>query len=356
MRKIIFISFLILSLAFSRAISVEAKDNADNSQKSFYEGKVLVIVCYAPPGGGYDFYARLLARHIPKYIPGKPRVVVKSMPGGGGIVAGNYVYNQVEPNGLTLGAFSGTLHLMQLINHPGIQYDMNKYIPVGGMEGLIYPLLIGIMRTDTPYTSVEAIVQAIKEGKKPPTMANAGKGSAAYTRAKLLEAIVPGLEFKYVLGYSGATTSALAIRRKETDGCLFGAPESFRELVGDLYKDGKVTVLVHASPPELDELPGFPGIPPIWKYAKTDKDRMILKYALYKPGRPFYVTPGTPKERVDILRTAFIKAGNDPGLLKEAKKANRPITPTPGEEISQFFKEFFTAPPDIKQFIKETFG
>jgi tripartite-type tricarboxylate transporter receptor subunit TctC len=277
------------------------------------------------------------------------------MPGAGGIVAANYVYNQAEPNGLTVGAFSGTLHVMQLVNPPGIHYDMNKFIPVGGMQGMIYPLLIGLMRTDTPYTSVEAVVQAIKEGKGPPRMANTGRGTVSYTRAKLLESIVPGLEFKYVSGYSGATTTALAIRRKETDGCLFGAPASFRNLLGDLYKAGKVTILAFTDSPEVEGLPEFPGIPPIWKYAKTETDRIILNSLLYKPGRPFYLAPGTPKERVNILRTAFMKAGKDPELLKDAKKARRPVTPTPGEELSKFFKGFFAAPPEVKQFIKEVY-
>ena len=355
MRKIVWMGFLILSLAFSWTSSVKAKSSTSTSKKPFYEGKVIVIVCYAPPGGGYDFYARLVARHMPKYIPGKPRTVVKSMPGAGGIVAGNYVYNQVKPNGLTVGAFSGTLHIMQLVNPPGIEYDMTKFSPVGGMQGMIYPVVIGIMRTDTPYTSVEATVQAIKEGKGPPRMGTVGGGATSYIRAKLLEEIVPGLEFKYVVGYVGATGMALAVRRKETDGCLFGAPASFREILGDLYKAGKVTVLVHASAQEIDELPGFPGIPSIWKFAKTERDQLLLKAILYKPGRPFYLPPGTPKERVNILRTAFMRAGKDPELLKEAKKARRPVTPTPGEKLSEFFKEFWAAPPEVKQFIKKTF-
>ena len=356
MKKIIGISFIVLSLAFCLAtVSVEAKEGTDNSQKSFYEGKVLVIVCYAPPGGGYDFYARLVARHIPKYIPGKPRTVVKNMPGAGGIVAGNYVYNQVEPNGLTLGAYSGMLHIMQTVNPPGIQYDMRKFIPVGGMQGMIYPIVNGIMRTDTPFTSIENTIKAFKEGKEPPRMACNGKGSTSYVRARLLEEIIPDLKFKYVMGYAGSPQMALALRKQETDGALFGSPDSVRELLGDLHKDGKVTILAHASAPEMDELPGFPGIPSMWNLAKTERDQLLLKSILYKPGRPFYLPPGTPKERVDIMRTAFMKAGKDPALLKEAKKARRPVTPTPGETLSEFFKEFFASPPEVKQFIKETF-
>ena len=148
---------------------------------------------------------------------------------------------------------------------------------------------------------------------------------------------------------------ALAIRKKETDGCLFGSPDSVMDLLGDLYKQGKITILSHASEPEMDELPGFPGIPSMWQLAKTERDQLLLKAILYKPGRPYYLPPGTPRDRVEILRTAFMKAGKDPELLKEAKKAHRPVTPTPGETISEFFKGFFASPPEVKQFIKETF-
>ena len=349
MRKIVWIGFLIVALALCGASSVKAK-------KSFYEGKVLVIICYAPPGGGYDFYARLLARHMPKYIPGKPRVVVKNMPGAGGIVAANYIYNQVKPNGLTIGAFSGMLHIMQTVGLPGIKYDMRKFIPLGGMQGMIYVNVNGIMRADTPYSSIEAAVQAIKQGKRPPTMATNGKGSTSYVRGRLLEEIVPGLKFKYVIGYAGSPQMALAIRKKETDGCLFGSPDSVRELLGDLYKEGKLSLLAHASPPDIDEIPGWPGVPAMWKLAKTERDNLLLKAILYKPGRPYWVPPGTPKDRVEILRTAFMKAGKDPDTIKEAKKANRPLTPTHGEVISKFEEGFFSSPPEVIRFIKETFN
>ena len=229
---------------------------AAHSASGFYEGKTMTFIVSFPPGGGYDIYARLLARHMPKYIPGKPGVLVQNMPGAGGVIASNYVAKVAKPDGLTLGILPRDLYLAQIAGRDELKADFTKMHPVGSLTSDIMTVY---MRTDTPYTSISAIQAALKEGKKPPPVGASGIGGGGYLIERVAEEVVGMKLFDIVTGYPGGPQIDLAVRKGE----LLGAGRSLasvRDRVGDLLEAGKITIIVQTGTAERKRSPQLPDV------------------------------------------------------------------------------------------------
>lgn len=327
---------------------------ASTAATDFYEGKTMTFIVSFPPGGGYDIYARLLARHLPKYIPGRPGVLVQNMPGAGGVIASNYVAKVAKPDGLTLGVLPRDLYLAQLAGRDELKADFTKMLPVGSLTSDIMTVY---MRTDTPYSSLAAIQAALKEGKKLPPVGASGIGGGGYIIERVTEEVVGMRLFDIVTGYPGGPQIDLAVRKGE----LLGAGRSLASIqdrVGDLLEAGKITIIVQTGTADRKRSPQLPNVPTLWELARTEDGKALT--ASYFPstiaGRPFWLPAGVPMARVKILRNAFDKAAADPKLRAEAKKSRRPIGPVSGDEMVRLYQDGFRVTPATRALWKKLMG
>ena len=303
----------------------------------YYEGKVLKIIVGFTPGGGYDRMARLLAKHLPKHIPGKPSIVVENMEGASSIIASNFIYNIAKPDGLTIGTFNRALPFAQLIKMEGVKFDIKKYAWIGSaaVEGTVLT-----MRTDVPYKTVDDL----RKAKEPIPLGCSGAGTLDYQFPTLLKEYL-GLNFKMVIYVSSAETM-LAVERKEADGRA-GSYSSLKPFIDR----GLVRPVLRGRVAE----PGTENLP-VNEDLTTDKKAKAI-FAMFSTadliGRPYVAPPGTPAEVLNVLKDAFAKVAKDPELKAEAKKLKMDVDYTPGEEILKVIDFAFNQPEDVvKEFSK----
>lgn len=297
-----------------------------------YEGKTVTIVVGFKTGGGYDRTARILARHLPKYLPGKPNVIVQNMPGANSIIAANHVYSVAKPDGLTLGTFNRNLVLAQLTNVSGVKFDLTKFAWVGSAASESTILAI---RADLPYKSFDEL----RKSGKTIVIGATGPGANTYDFPLLLKELL-GADFKIVSGYSSSSDIMLAVERKEVDGRA-GSYSSLASFV----ERGVVRPLIRARAVE----PGIEKLPVDENLATSPRAKaiMALRSAPEVVGRPFVMTPGTPEPMLKLMREAFAKAIKDPELIAEAKKAKMDLEYMPGDEALKLIREVLTQPKDV---------
>jgi tripartite-type tricarboxylate transporter receptor subunit TctC len=308
------------------------------AQAQYYAGKTITIVVGYKPGGGYDRTARLLARHLPEHIAGKPSIIVQNMPGANSLIAANHVYNVAKPDGLTIGTFNRNLPIAQLLKVDGVKFDMTKFAWIGSAASESTILAI---RADLPYKNIEDL----KKAKEPVVIGATGPGANTYDFPLLLKEML-GLNLKVVSGYSSSSDIMLAIERKEVDGRA-GSFSSIRPFI-----DRKLVVpVVRARATER----GIENLPVDEKLAPNPRARaiMALRSAPEVIGRPYVMPPGTPAELVKTMQEAFVKAIKDPDLMAEAKKAKAELEFVDGKQAVEVMKEVLDQPADIvKEFSK----
>jgi tripartite-type tricarboxylate transporter receptor subunit TctC len=319
-------SFVLIA---SLAIAAVAPHNA--AAQSF-EGKTITIVVGFKTGGGYDRVARVLARHIPKYLPGTPTVIVQNMPGANSITAANHVYNIAKPDGQTIGTFNRNLVLAQLTNVPGVKFDQTKFAWIGSAASESTILAI---RSDLPYRTFD---EFRKSGKTLVAGAT-GPGANTYDFPLLLKEFL-GVDIKIVSGYSSSSDIMLAVERKEVD-MRAGSYTSIRPFIDR----GLVRPLIRGSAIE----PGIEKLPVDEDLAPTPRAKaiMALRSAPEVVGRPYVMTPGTPDDILRTMREAFAKAIKDPELVAESKKAKMDLEFVPGDQTLKIVKEVLSQPKDI---------
>ncbi|HEY7555737.1 MAG TPA: tripartite tricarboxylate transporter substrate-binding protein [Candidatus Binatia bacterium] len=315
-----------------------------NAQDSFYKGKTVRIIVGASAGGGYDTYSRTIARHIGKHIQGNPTFVVENMPGAGMLIAANHVYKIAKSDGLTIGHFIGGLFLQQFLGKPGVEFDAAKFEYIGVPTQDNYAL--GISKK-TGITSMEqwlASKTVLKFG-------GVGIGSATDDIPKVLMATI-GLPVQLVSGFKGTADIRLAFNSDEIQG-VCNAWESFRATWPNEVKSGDVTLILQTTAKSHPELT---NVPLAINYAKTDEARKLIRALVHSVGpaaRPYVLPPGTPKDRVMMLRKAFMDVMKDPEFLADAKKAKLDVNPLDGNELEQNVKEMFNLDPTLVPKAKE---
>jgi len=302
------------------------------AQQSFYQGKTVRIIVGAAAGGGYDTYSRTIARHIGKHIAGSPTFIVENMPGAGFLIAANHTYRVAKPDGLTIGHFIGGLFLQQLIGKPGVEFEAAKfeYIGVPAQDNYVIGISkkIGITSMDQ-WIASKTVVK----------LGGVGAGSATDDIPKVLMAAI-GLPAQLVSGYSGTSTVRLAYDSGEVQG-ICNAWESLVATWPNQVKSGDLTIVLNTT---AKPLPDLPKVPLSISYAKTDEARKLIQALVHSVGpaaRPYVLPPGTPKDRVQILRRAFMDTMKDPDFLAEAVKAKLDINPLDGAELERNVREVF---------------
>jgi tripartite-type tricarboxylate transporter receptor subunit TctC len=269
-----------------------------NAIAQFYKGKTIKMIVRSAPGGGYDFYGRLLARHMPNHIPG----------GAGGIVAANYLMNRAKRDGTEIAILTRELALAQRAGEVGIKYDLRKLNPVGSAASSTFLIVMG---KDQPIKTYEQL----KNSKKPVLFAATGPGAGSYQYPALLKK--DGFNIKIITGVIGGQARFLSIERGEVNGTA-NSYESTRKAITEF---GLIPILYNGAP-----IAPLKGVPHIDKYLSSDgKAISALMGAPLAAGRPFFTTPDVPAEQLNILRAAFKAALHDPKLLKEAKRAKRNV-------------------------------
>jgi tripartite-type tricarboxylate transporter receptor subunit TctC len=338
--------FALVGMHLGLAATLEAQS------EPFFKGKTIKIVVGFTPGGFYDRWARLVARYMGKYVPGNPEVIVQNMPGAGSVVATNYVYGVAKPDGLTLGMPSANIYMDQLVGREEIKFDVRRFHWIGTQDKRH---LVFYMRSDTPYKTVGDIVKA----KEPPKCGETGTTSQGYLLTRIVDEVLGG-KLNMVLGYPGGAEVDLAVEKGEVVCRGMSIDPYFgREPFLSWGKKGFVRLLLQTGSKRDPRAPDVPTIYELMDQNKTpDINRRVVRVILAGAefGSPLFAAPGTPPERVKILREAHAKSMKDSELVAEAKKGKMDMDPSTGEELQDLTKEVMAQPPEVVERARKITG
>jgi tripartite-type tricarboxylate transporter receptor subunit TctC len=310
--------------------AARADDIAD-----FYKGKQMSMVIGIPAGGGYDIYARLVARHMSKHIPGQPTFVPQNMPGGGELTAANYVVNTATQNGTVIGAVVRTVPFQPLYGNAAAKFDPLTVNWLGSANQDVG--LFVAWHTAPAQTVQDLFKNEVVVGANP-------AGSDTITYANILKYLFDA-KLKIVSGYPGSEDIALAMQRGEVEATPNYSWASLQRHE-DWIADKKVRILLQNG---LKKLADFPNVPLIMDLARNDEDRAILELILGQTtfGRPYFMGPKVPADKVSVMRTAFMATMADEDFLTEAKKQKLEIDPISGTEMQQVIARVYKTPRDV---------
>lgn len=291
---------------------------------------VRIIVGYGA-GGGFDASARIVARHIGKYLPGRPSVIVQNMPGAGGLKLANYLAEVARADSSVVGIFSQQLVLSQLLGASPLDFRSFKWI-----GSLTNEQKTCVMAPTSPGATWQGMID------HPHVVGGQGKGSDQDTMTNLLNALF-GTKSRLVTGYTGTQQFMLALERREIDGWCGQSYGSFMMLYGAHLKSGKVRITVYASPKDNPQLAGIPNA---FRLARTDEQRQILNFMMGPTvfTRPFTAPPGIGNAERDVWRRAFDATVKDPDFLADADKQRFEIEPLTGAEIDEAIAAIYATP------------
>lgn len=329
------------TLAFAAAFACAASASAQDNVAQFYRDQQIKMIVGSAPGGGYDTYARLVARHIGKHIPGHPTIITQNMDGAGGIVAANYMVNVAPKDGTVIGSLQREVALAQIMGQPGPQYEADKLFWLGSLST---ENGVCAVATRSNITSIEDFFT------KQIILGSTGPNTTEFHPALL--ATLLGAKIKLIKGYPGTSHLHLAIQRGEIDG-VCQSWSSFKELAGDFYAKGSIKPVIQMSlqpDAEMDKL----GVPMLWPHItpehvkgyNVDEVRTFFRLAMAPNlmGRPFAMAPGVPTDRLKALRAAFVATVKDPEFVAEAEKMRRDIEFVDGEEIQTVIADLARTP------------
>ena len=312
------------------------------AQDAFKDKTLTFIVGYSP-GGTYDQYTRLLARHIGKYLPGNPTRIVENMTGAGGIIAANHLYNRVKPDGLTIAAWASPLILQHIMGNDAIKFDGRKV----GWLGIPGPYDTAChFNSQSGIKSMDDWINA----KRPMKIASIGPGTSLSDVPKLLKAAL-NLPLEMVEGYKGGAEARIAVESGEVDG-LCASWQATKVTWRSQMDAGKINVVLQAtfkSHPELKK------VPLAINYAKSEEAKTLLRVAdnVHVYQFPFSVAPGTPPDRLQILQQAFVRTFKDRELNAEADKSQLEVAPIDGATTAKTFAGLYELNPTLIAKLKD---
>jgi tripartite-type tricarboxylate transporter receptor subunit TctC len=316
----------------------------------FYQGKTVTIVVGYGPGGGYDVYARLIGRHLGKYIPGKPAVVVQNMPGAGSLRAVNFLYNSAPKDGTVIAAFSRDMPLIGVIgDNANVQFDARKFTWLGSSSSYADDAYFLFVRADAPVKTIE---DARRPSGPPLILAGTAEGATGNDVSTILRAAL-GLNLKIIVGYPDSNALFLAVDRKEVDGRFVGLSAVQSSHPEWLKPGGGMRVLLQFA--RITRHPSFADVPTARELALNDNARALIETAElpYRLSRPFAAPPGLPEDRAKALQAAFLAVHQDPEYLEQAGKLKVDVSPIGGPEVLQAIEQIADAPKEILDYMKK---
>ena len=306
-------------------------DVSARAQDDFYKGKRIDLYVGSDSGGAYDGYARLVARHMSKHIPGNPGIVVKNMPGAGGMRLANYIYTVARPDGTEIAILNQGAAMSQALNETGVQYDARRMNWIGSTHSTV----------NVAFAWHTSPVKTIQDAQRQELIVGTtGAGSATSFYPELMNQFL-GTRFKVVGGYKSSTEMMLAIERGEVNGRGAYNWANLRDQT-DWVREKKVNILVQMG---AERAPDLPDIPLMQELAKNEADREVLEFVSLSPalGRPFVAPPGLPPERLAMLRAAFNATMRDPEFLADAATSKLEIEPMSGEKLADLVERTLRA-------------
>ena len=311
----------------------------------FYRGKQIALVTSASVGGGYDQYARLLARHMQRHIPGEPAIIVQNMVGAEGLRAANYLYNVAAQDGTVIGGLSRNTGLARFydFNNAGIQFDARKFHWLGSPQQEIGLFIL----------STRSGLSGLADLKtRDVTISSTAHNSPSTVYSRILNATI-GTRLKPIEGYDGSQSCLMAVERGEVDAHVSGGSSApFRARIMPWLAKGDAKVIMQMGmkrDPEFSDVPTAIEV----ESAPADKQMFEIAFAEQVMGRPFVLPPGVPADRIAALRAAFDATMRDPQFLDDAKLQKAEIDPVGGEAINALLDRVYAAPPDLVGRIRE---
>ncbi len=322
-------------LAILLSIALAGWPGVASSQQpveDFYRGKRIDLIIGYSSGGTYDLYARLVARHLGNYIPGKPLIVPRNMPGAGSRTAATWVYSLAPRDGTVLATADQSLSLQQAVGDKRINFDTTKFIYIGNPA----------IENNTTAAWHASGIKTLEDAKRREVTVGATGGSTSSQYPKAMNALL-GTKFRVILGYPGGNDINLALERGEVEVRGSNSWQSWKATRAHWLAENKINILVQIG---LRKAADLPDVPLLMDLASNAEDRELLRLlsASTHIGRPIFTTPDAPPERVAALRKAFDTMVRDPAFLEQAKKEHFDIDPTSGEAMQKLVSEIVAMP------------
>jgi len=308
------------------------------SPAEFYKGKNIELYIGYSIGGGYDLYARVLARHIGKHIPGNPTIVPKNMEGAGSLRLANWLARVAPRDGTVFGTVGRGVPFDPLLGLPGTQFKAPDFSWIGSANNEVS---ICTSWGTSQITKIEDVFT------KQMIIGGTGPSDDTVQFPEVLNGVL-GTKFKIISGYPGGNDVVLAMERGEVEGRCGWSWSTITATHPDWVKDKKIHLLVQLA---LEKHPDLPDVPVIVDLAKTTEQMQIIKliFARQVVGRPYLAPPGIPKDRLEILRKAFMETMVDKDFLADANKSKLEIAPVTGDKVEALVKEIYETPPAVAQ-------
>ena len=309
------------------------------AQDTFFKGKTMRIIVGGPPGGGFDTYARMIARIMPKHIPGAPTIIVENMPGAGMMIAANHVYKVAKPDGLTIGHFTGSQTISQVLNQPGVEFDMRKFYYLGAPTADHFSCAF---TKGSGITSADIWLKL----KRPAKMGAVGPGNLTDNTLRVLSTST-NFPVQLISGYKGTAPVRLAMEAGEIDGSCWGW-DSIKSTWARALESGEGIVVLQAAPKPH---PDLPKVPLMVNFGKNQDAKQMIDVVIHGGNifeRTFLLPPGVPKDRAQLLKQALARTLQDSDFLVDAGKARLGVAPITGDELERRVNAFFKLPDDLK--------
>lgn len=331
----IFLFIAALTLTFGVAVIPAA------AQEDFYKGKRMRMLVPYSAGGGYDLYARTIARHWGRHLPGNPNFIVQNMPGGAGVVAANYLYKAVRPDGLTVAIMNRETPAQEVSRLPGVEFKAAEFSWLGNAN---VEMTVAAVRAET---GIKTLKDAINS-PKPINVGSTGAGAVNYNLPAVLNEVLK-TNFKIIAGYGGTSDIRAAMERGEVDGNAGWSWSSVITTAAHLLEKKAINILVYYAPEPSKEMKER-GVPWIFDFPMSKEDRTYIETVFFSNavGRPFAAPPGIPADRLALLRSSFLKTVTDPAFLREAEKLKLEVeNPFSGEKVEKMVRAYLATDPKI---------
>ncbi len=330
-------------VAAATMLCAVALASADTSAQ-FYAGKPVTLIVPTGPGGGYALYGQLLSQYLGRHIPGQPTVIVQYMPGGGGNVAANYLYNVAPKDGSVIASMFSTLTVTQALQPSGAQFDATKFSWIGSVAPMINA--VGVWYQVPSMTLDDAM-------KKPLIIGATGKSADLYIYPKLMNELL-GTKFKIVLGYDSSGAILLAMQNGEVQGMAMGL-EAWTATRPEWIKDKKVIMLAQTG---LKRDKSISDVPTLLELAKTNEDKQVMTFVAIPAalGRAVAAPPGVPQDRLAALRKAFMDTMHDPDFKRDVTSRGLSVNPSSGSEVVALINSVGATPEPVIERTKQLLG
>jgi tripartite-type tricarboxylate transporter receptor subunit TctC len=339
-----------LATALVLAVTATGSVRAQDAVEAFYKGRQINLIVGYGPGGGYDLTARLLARHLGRFMPGNPSIAVQNLAGAGSLRAANFLYGAAPKDGATFGVFGSDIAMIGLIGaNTAVQFDARKFTWLGSSSSFRDDAYVLIVRADAKSPS---LVEARRPGGTPLVLGGTGEGARDADVPKILRDAL-GLNIKQVLGYPDSPSILLAVERGELEGRTFDFSAVRTVRPEWLKPNSSFNILLQFA--RLTRHPELPDVPTARELARNDDARALIAFSetpLLTMARPFAAPPGVPGDRAKALQAAFLALHHDPRFLEDAEKLGIDISPVDAAQMLLGIERLARAPQSVFDYMR----